>query len=68
MPTADSDGSFWKTIPGMLTAAAGFITAATGLVVALNQTGVFKAGTSSATYARGTPPVQFAAARDLPSR
>jgi len=36
--------SFWKSIPGMLTAAAGAISAITGLVVALNQTGLFKSG------------------------
>ncbi len=36
-----SHGSFWKTVPGLLTAAAGVISAVTGLVVAVNQTGVF---------------------------
>jgi hypothetical protein len=41
MPAPAPNGSFWKTIPGMLAAAAGFISAATGLVVALNQAGVF---------------------------
>jgi hypothetical protein len=52
MPAPTSNGSFWKTIPGMLTAAAGFITAATGLVVALNQTGLFDARKPPATEAK----------------
>jgi hypothetical protein len=33
--------SFWKTIPGMLTAIAGVITAVTGFLVALPQVGLF---------------------------
>ena len=37
---AAANGSFWKTIPGLLTAAAAAISAVTGLVIALNQTGV----------------------------
>src|SRR5215510_10382385 len=43
------DGSFWRTLPGMLTAAAGIISATTGLVVALNQTGLFRSRTASAS-------------------
>lgn len=31
---------FWQTIPGLITATAGFLSAATGAIVALNQTGV----------------------------
>lgn len=34
-------GSWWQTIPGILTAIAGIVTALTGLVVALQQTGWF---------------------------
>jgi len=30
---------FWQTIPGMMTASAGILSAATGMLVALNQTG-----------------------------
>lgn len=33
--------SWWKTLPGLLTAAAAIITAVTGLIVALHQTGIF---------------------------
>jgi len=33
--------SWWQTLPGILTAVAAIITAATGLIVALNQAGVF---------------------------
>jgi len=33
--------SWWQTVPGALTAAAGTITAVTGLIVALNQSGLF---------------------------
>jgi len=32
---------WWQTLPGMLTAGAGIITAITGLLLALNQTGLF---------------------------
>ncbi len=31
---------FWQSIPGIITAGAGFLSAATGVMVALNQTGV----------------------------
>jgi hypothetical protein len=34
--------SFWKTLPGIITGIAAIITAITGLVVALNGTGLFK--------------------------
>jgi len=34
--------SWWRTIPGVLTAAAGMITAMTGLIVALHQTGILE--------------------------
>ncbi len=33
--------SWWQTLPGILTAVAAFITASTGLIVALNNMGVF---------------------------
>jgi hypothetical protein len=38
-----SKGSWWHTIPGVLTATAGIITAVTGLIVALHQAGLFSA-------------------------
>ena len=34
-------GSWWHTLPGTLTALSGVVTAVAGLLVALNQTGVF---------------------------
>jgi len=34
--------SWWKTVPGILTAAAGFITAVSGLILALHQAGIFE--------------------------
>lgn len=34
------DGGFWRTLPGVLTAAAGLVTASAGLLVALQQTGL----------------------------
>jgi hypothetical protein len=42
------NGNFWRTLPGMLTATAGIISATTGLVVALNQTGLFRSRTAPA--------------------
>jgi hypothetical protein len=40
MSDPQGSGSWWKTLPGILTATAGIITAVTGLIVALNQVGV----------------------------
>ena len=37
----DKQGSFWLTLPGMLTGAAAVVTAVTGLILALNQVGIF---------------------------
>lgn len=37
-----SEQSWWQTLPGILTAVAGCITAITALIAALNQAGVFK--------------------------
>ena len=39
-PKSEPKG-WWQTLPGLLTAAAGIITAITGLLVALHQTGLF---------------------------
>jgi hypothetical protein len=39
-PESESKG-WWQTLPGLLTAAAGIITAITGLLVAVHQTGLF---------------------------
>jgi hypothetical protein len=36
--------TWWHTVPGFLTAAAAIITAATGLILALQQTGMFSTG------------------------
>jgi len=41
-PSTSKKPSFWKTLPGILTAAAGFTTAIAGLIVALNQAGLLK--------------------------
>jgi len=53
-------GSWWQTLPGMLTAAAAFITAGTGLIIALNQAGVFKPSDTRASgggAAQANPPL-----------
>ena len=42
-----SDGSWWRTVPGILTAAAATITAVTGLIVALQQSGWIGSGNPS---------------------
>jgi len=42
-PKADAgegDGSFWKSLQGVLTAAAGLVAAITGLLIGLNQAGI----------------------------
>lgn len=40
--------SWWQTLPGILTAVAGILTASTGLILALNQVGVFSRASTSA--------------------
>lgn len=40
MNDPQGSGSWWRTLPGILTATAGIITAVTGLIVALSQVGV----------------------------
>jgi hypothetical protein len=48
---------FWQTIPGLMTATAGVLSAATGAIVALNQTGVvdFKQMTGAKPAAQSAP-------------
>lgn len=41
---AESGGSFWKSLQGILTAAAGLVAAITGLVIGLNQAGLLGGG------------------------
>ena len=43
MDTKSDSKSWWLTLPGILTAVAGTVTAITGLIVALHQTGVLSA-------------------------
>jgi hypothetical protein len=53
---------WWKTLPGLLTAAAAIITALTGLLVALHQTGLLNrtppAQTQSSSQTAGANPAQ----------
>jgi len=67
MPDPTKTG-FWQTVPGLMTATAGILSAATGAIVALNQTGVvdFKqiAGAKPATQ---TAPVEVPPAAAPPS-
>jgi len=41
--------SWWQTLPGILTAVAAILTASTGLILALNQAGVFSRASTSAS-------------------
>lgn len=52
--------SWWQTLPGILTAVAGIMTASTGLIVALNQAGVFSRESTSASLSP-TPTVAMSA-------
>jgi hypothetical protein len=58
-PEPESKG-WWQTLPGLLTAAAAIITAVTGLLLALHQTGLFNrsapAQTQSASQTAGESP------------
>jgi hypothetical protein len=69
MTTEPRPNSWWQTLPGILTAAGAIITAVTGLVIALNQAGLFKrqneaepdssaTAQAQATRGRGTDPVE----------
>lgn len=62
-------GGFWRTLPGALTAAAGFITALTGLVLAAQQIGIFGGdggGGSGQTRSAAAPPAVHASGDDPP--
>ena len=52
--------SWWQTLPGILTAVAGFITATTGLILALNQIGAFSRESKSASPGPTTTAIQSA--------
>lgn len=56
--------SWWHTVPGVLTAAAGTITAVTGLILALQQAGIFS--TKPRTDPPGTAEESTAAAATQP--
>jgi hypothetical protein len=57
-PKPESKG-WWQTLPGLLTAAAAIITAVTGLLVALHQTGFFD---------RGPQPASQTQSKSLPAK
>ena len=49
----EKPGSWWQTLPGVLTAIAGFIAAVSGLILALNQAGLL--GGANDKQAQGPP-------------
>jgi|SRR5579871_1956817 len=53
-PESESKG-WWRTLPGLLTAAAGIITALTGLLVAVHQTGFFDRSPQPVSETRSEP-------------
>ncbi len=55
--------NWWQTLPGILTALAGIITAGTGFIVALSQSGVFHHAEQSLTSAPPEPTVTTPAAK-----
>lgn len=62
-----SKGSWWQTVPGILTATAGTITAVTGLIVALHQAGLFGGGDTPGLQPgveSKSPPIE--SARNIP--
>jgi len=58
---------WWQTVPGILTATAAAITAVTGLVVALQQAGVFGAATNRVPRAQTTPGAPVEAIKPPPA-
>ena len=67
---ASEGGGFWKSLQGILTAAAGLVAAITGLVIGLNQAGLLGQGkTPSAQIDRPSPEQdQKAPAPDKPDQ
>jgi hypothetical protein len=63
-----SDGSWWGTVPGMLTAAAGTITAVTGLIVALQQSGLLGSGDKSRQQSKVEARADASATAPTPSQ
>jgi hypothetical protein len=55
VPTESGNQSFWTTLPGILTAIGTVITAATGLLIALNQAGLMSPADSTVTTSTSTP-------------
>ena len=57
MTDGGAGGGFWRTIPGILTATAGVVSAAAGLVIALSQAGLLgrAAGDEGPPPAAGMP-------------
>jgi hypothetical protein len=53
-PEAESK-PWWQTLPGLLSAGAAIITAATGLLIALHQTGFFDRGHQAPTQSESRP-------------
>ncbi len=67
---SEGGGGFWKSLQGILTAAAGLVAAITGLVIGLNQAGLLGQGkTPSAQIDRPSPEQdQKAPAPDKPDQ
>lgn len=60
--------SWWQTIPGLLAAAAGVITAITGLIVALHQVGIWeKKREATQVTVASPPPTSKEAGKDQPT-
>lgn len=51
-PESESKG-WWQTLPGLLTATAGIITAITGLLIAVHQTGLFGRSSQPVSQVQG---------------
>src|SRR5918992_2238100 len=58
--------SWWQTIPGLLTAAAGVITAITGLIVALHQAGMWEKKNETTPHTVASPPPPKEIGKDHP--
>ena len=64
---SDEPRSWWSTLPGILTAGAGFVTAITGLALGLNQAG-FLGGTDSVETTTSAPADELSQSPTEPSR
>jgi hypothetical protein len=67
MPPEDKQGSWWQTVPGVITAVGSLLVAVTGLIIALNQAGLLHGPLPTAIPTAIPPPANNGPVKTLPS-